>query len=164
MSTPTTTVETIRDKMITVIEALTPSTESKETFRVSLDEIDFREWASKYKGAVFRRFSILDVTDYENVRVSDGLVEQIDAVLEVVVAYPKSRSKYGANGLRDAMDLIREDMHLIDDNVGLHGGANTVSGQCRAVKRSARIDMGDTDDTAILSVLELGVPFYRAVN
>lgn len=165
MATPTTTFDAVRDQMISVIEALVPASLPQDRFRRALGErADLRAWALEYPDACFRRFDILDASDYAAPIVSDGVIDQVEAVARVVVAYPSS-GKFGDQNRRDAMGVMRADRHQIDDAIGLHGGANTVAGQTTAVSRGgAPFDLGADGDGAIFTVLELGFLFYRAVN
>lgn len=119
----TTTFESVRDTQITLVEAITPSLLPTALFEQHRSEQDFRVWASENTQACFRRFSIVDLFDYEPNLVSNTDVEFVVGAQEVVVSYPED-FRYGLDSLRDMRDLMRSDMYLIDTELGKRGTAN----------------------------------------
>ena len=166
MATPTTTIGAIQTGMVTVIEALDPSLQPESRFEASLGDKEFRGWAAENSDGCFRRFDARDVTTDRGPLSSDGVIEHVRGQIEVVVAYPKHPALYGDGGLRAADTLIDSDMHQIDDAIGLHGGANWISGQCATLLTDggAVIDRGDDESEVMFLSLTYLTHFYRAVT
>jgi len=156
----TTTLEAIRDNMISVIEALTPVSSSGAKFRVDRAVVDFGNWAEEHASSCFRRFAIKDAGGYELPECSDHQEERIRANLVVTVAYPRNQASIvGRAANRDLYDLIREDMHQIDGAIGHRmPAANYVSGQ--GGTRSLSKDIVEGDQTILLA-LEVETYFAR---
>ena len=120
----TTTSAAIRNRMLTVVEALTPATQSGVRFLRHREEIDFRAWADAHPEACLRRFAVRDLGDYRPALISNTDVELRRALFEVVLAYPLNyRFGSGAN-LLGVEDVIDQDMHQVEHAVGLRGYAN----------------------------------------
>jgi hypothetical protein len=119
----TTTVAAIRDQMIGLVQALTPSSLSAVKFRVDRAELDFREWAAANPASALRRFAITDVGSSEPAEVSNTDVEWRYVTFELVVAYADS-GRYGRDYQRDELDVIEQDQHQIEDTIGLRGYGN----------------------------------------
>lgn len=159
MATPTTTMETIRDNWITVIEALTPTSIPSVTFHVERGEVDFDDLAERQPD-IFRRFTIEDLATYPPSEMSDMVAELLETEVEVRVAFPKEWGIYGSNNSRDARDVLREDMFQIDKAIGHNGGANYVSGQIasKAIERTI-----EETDNHLFALMRYSVQFYRSV-
>jgi hypothetical protein len=122
----TTTAAIIRDTCMTVIEALTPRSQSADRFeRHRADQHDgatFETWLGGTSDQV-RRFAMRDTGERAPPAVSNGDVVRERVTFEVAVAYPVT-NRYGSDGGRDMIDVIDEDQRQIDHAIGLHGSAN----------------------------------------
>lgn len=120
----TTTSAAIRDRMLTVVEAVVPASHSGQRFARHREEMDFRAWADANPAACLRRFSVRDLGDARPALVSNTDVELVRAIFEVVIAYPLN-FRFGtgtaALGLEDVVD---QDRHRIEHAVGMRGYAN----------------------------------------
>jgi hypothetical protein len=117
----TTTAALIRDRMLSLVDALTPMTDATR-FRHFREEGDFRAWAQSQPTACLRRFSILDVGQYRPALVSNTDVELRRALFETVIAYPMS-GRFGRNQL-GVEDVIEQDMHQVEHTIGMRGYGN----------------------------------------
>ena len=121
----TTTAEAIRDRIITVIEALVPTTNTKDrfkryTFDAGID--DFRKWATGNPQGSLRRFFVRTLGTDEIAEVSNGDVEAHYVDFLVLVAYPQT-NHIGLTAL-DRDDAQDQDRHAIEGAIGLRGAAN----------------------------------------
>ena len=155
----TTTVEAIRDNMISLIEALTPNTRASNKFSVDRAVHDFGEWAEEHANSCLRRFAIKDVGSYDLPEVSSHQEERLRANLTVLVAYPmKAPSLAGTNANRDLYDVIREDMHQIDSAIGHRAQGDYVAGQGGTRALAKDIVEGES---VILLALDMETYFCR---
>ena len=121
----TSTVEAIRDRIIAVIEALTPAADSRVRFRAFRPEAgqDFQDWAEANPTAARRRFYVREVGTDQEPPVSDTLAELRTVTFTILVAYPRtSRDGTAQPDSRDA--VIDADRGQIQDHVGQHGREN----------------------------------------
>lgn len=153
-----TTLEAIRDEQIALVEALTPTLHSSRRFRVSRDEIEFRDWAIANPGDCWRRFAIQDLWTYEVPEVSGGDEVFEPTNVEVVIAYPKDPALYGVDNLRDMRDMIRTDANLVADSIGMWGTGNM--SDSTAVRESLDYEIGEA---VVFAVATYRVYFYRAI-
>lgn len=121
----TTTAEAIRDRILTVIEALTPSSLSADKFRRYRNEggADFVSWCEANPAAAFRRVQVRSSGAVQSPAVSNTDVEEHVASFLVIVAYPQT-SRSGRDAALDRDDLIDADAHSIDNAIGMRGTAN----------------------------------------
>jgi hypothetical protein len=126
--TGTTTAAEIRDRMIAVITALTPSAMTLPRFQLYQHEGagDFLEWAQLQPAAALRRFSVRTVGEASEPLVSNTDVELVRQMFEVVVAYPQT-SRYGGQLALDRDDVAEADRLQIRNAIGLNGGANFIA-------------------------------------
>src|SRR4051794_29604355 len=91
------TAEAIRDRIYAVIEALAPSSLTRDTFRRYRNEeaADFRTWAEKSPPASFRRFQVREAALDGAPNVTYLTQETIRTEFELLVAYPQTH-RYGA--------------------------------------------------------------------
>lgn len=124
----TTTPAAIRDRAITVIEALTPSSDVTTRFRKSqnMSEADFQAQCETNPTGCERRFQVRCDGSTEAPPVSDTLVEEHRCTLSVLVAYPQTQ-RWGRDAALDRDDVIDEDRFQIDKAVGMLGKANFTS-------------------------------------
>jgi hypothetical protein len=158
-----TTTALIRDRMITVVHALAPTSLVRDKFRVYRDEGDgdFIRWAESAAASSLRRFQVLETFDDAGAETSDTLVEDRLVTFEVIVAYPQT-SRAGSEAGRDRARLMREDQNLIEDAIGLRGYGNFAGAYPNAswVSGSSSREVRDGVD---LLVIRQAMRYYRAV-
>jgi len=162
MATDTTTVETIRGNMESLVRGLTPSSRTDLAFRAAVQDQDFAELveAGQFKP---RTFDIEDLGSYAATEVSDLQKELMRTTFEVRIAYPKGTDYGGGRTTRRAaMDMIREDLHLIDAALGIRGAGSYSAGQTHSIRQSK--DPIVETESAWLLVLQFDVGFYRTVQ
>ncbi len=160
----TATRESIRDRMIYLLQALTPEFESTVKFSKERGELPFEGWAEANPLAAFRRFDIQFTAPIPPPVVSGGDVEYIeDDRLELRVAYPKTYARYGADNNRDMMDIIDQDSRLINGNDGI-GINNTQSSYC-CVRLDSHIDGADDPDSPVAYLVnEYRLDYFQPVS
>jgi len=121
----TTTADAIRDRALTVIEALTPDSLSETKYIRYRNEGDgkFEPWADANPVAAFRRVQVRTRGTDETPESSNHDVETHFLELEVRVAYPMTH-RYGPDNALDRDDVIEQDRHRIETAIGLRGAAN----------------------------------------
>lgn len=156
----TTTFETLRDRQITLIQALTPNSQSCDVFRVSREEPGrFEEWAEAHPAACMRRFIVRDIGERPLPDVSNCDYEWIEGTEEIVVAYPQGM-RYGVNNRRDLFDLMRSDFAQIDNAIGHRGTGNYIAGH--AVRQEDNPAFVEADGVTFL-VARFTYRFWEAV-
>jgi hypothetical protein len=159
----TATLEAIRDRILTVIEGITPSSLSSDKFRRYRNEGEgnFAEWAEKNPAGAFRRFQVREVGDDELPDVSDTTTERVQATLEILVAYPQNHRTGPANAM-DRDDVMNQDWKAINAAVGIYGRGNFSSshdcvplGCTKSVERVGKVD---------LLVVRMRVQYVRSVT
>lgn len=126
--TGVTTAASIRDRMIAVIEDLSPTMMALPRFLAYQQEGngDFFEWAQQQPASALRRFAVRTVGEASEPLVSNTDVERVRQLFEIAVAYPQT-GRYGAQLALDRDDCAEADRMLIRNAIGLNGGANFVS-------------------------------------
>lgn len=159
----TTTVEAIRDRMIALVQALTPTKLAANKFVVERAELDFRDWAEQHPGAAFRRFSIRDTGDSLPADVSNTDVERRVVTFEAVVAYPHN-SRTGPVPALDRLDCMERDQHQLEDTIGMRGYGNFTSenADCSWIKEGSTTSREDGAAVSFL-VLRLAYSYHRSV-
>lgn len=122
-----TTASAIRDRMITLTQAVTPSTLADTKFRVHREAGDFRSWAMDNPTSCFRRFSVRDTFQTNEPDVTNLDLEWVSTFFDFSCAYPKTY-RAGRDGNRDTDDLIEQDMHTLLHSIGTRGYANYTDG------------------------------------
>jgi hypothetical protein len=124
-----TTYATIRDKQVTVVQALTPAIKSGTPFRVFRGEgqLEFPAWVEANPNACWRRFEILNnfnitMSGLTNAGGS-GTLWQFSHDATLVIAYPRQFGRYGADNERELDDVIDSDLAQIDKAIGPDGNA-----------------------------------------
>lgn len=157
------TLESIRDRCYTLIEALVPTSLSRDRFRRYRDEGDgnFPDWAEANTPGAFRRFQVREVGDDNPPDVSDTTMERVQATLEITVAYPQTARTGPANAM-DRDDVQNQDWKLINAAVGLYGRGNfsgsndcTPLGCVKSVERVGKVD---------LLVVRMSVEYVRSLT
>ncbi len=156
---PTTTVSTIRDQMVSVLEGLTPTSHAGVKFRGHRDEMEFFEWCGTNKAASLRRIEVRGGTSFEPPEVTNTDVEFHRTPMTVTVAYPLEWGKYGPKNRASLEKLIEQDMHQIDDSIGARGQANWTGGSW-AMK--VRDEVAEQDGVLFMR-MEFQVGYYRSV-
>jgi hypothetical protein len=120
-----TTAGAIRDRIIEVIRALTPSVHTGNRFEVfrDEDEANFVEWAEAFPQGAFRRFQVRDLSTDGPPPVSNTDIEERLVTFTIAVAYPQT-SRMGGDAARDRDDARTADRHLIERAIGMAGRAN----------------------------------------
>lgn len=124
----TSTPESIRDRIIAVIEALTPTTEPTLKFRAYRNEggADFQGWAEANPAAAHRRFQARHTGASVVPEVSNTDVEEHQLTVRVLVAYRQDH-RWGTGGALDRDDVLDQDAFQIDEAIGMLGKANFTS-------------------------------------
>ena len=119
------TAEAIRDRIVSLVSGLTPSTDSRTKFRQYRNEegADFEEWAEKNAAAAFRRFQVREVGDDQIPETSSGVEERVRIRFEIRISYPQSH-RYGAANAMDRDDVINQDWKQLNYAIGLYGRGN----------------------------------------
>ncbi len=125
MTTPTTTPSAIRDRIYTVIEALTPGSLAGDKFHRYRNEggANFEKWAEAHPTAARRRFQVRKHGTVPPADVSNCDVERRIVTFKVRVAYPQT-SRDGDAGAMDRDDAIDHDQQAIEYAIGMCGRAN----------------------------------------
>ena len=118
-----TTAESIRDRIIELILALTPSVLSGDRFREYRNEREgnFITACESAPAGCLRRYQVRTTGDDEPPEVSDTTTAQLRTAFTILVAYPNTH-RYG--GGRDRDDVIDEDWKAINYRCGIYGRAN----------------------------------------
>lgn len=121
----TTTAQAIRDRMIAVIEGITPRSLAGDRFRRYRNEGagKFRPWALAFPGSARRRFQVRQIGDREEPSVSNGDFEERVVSFLVLVAYPQTH-RDGPDAALDRDDAIDDDTLDIDYAIGANGRGN----------------------------------------
>lgn len=121
----TTTAAAIRDRIVTVIEGLVPSSLSSSRFLEHRNERDgdFEPWAEAHPTAALRRFRVWDTGAWEPPLVSSVDVEERTVTFSLLVAYPHSH-RYGSANATDRLRVMDEDRQAIYKAIGPVGMAN----------------------------------------
>lgn len=122
------TAESIRDRIIAVIEALTPESFAGDKFRRYRNEGAgrFEDWADDNPQAALRRFQVRDTGEDTPPAVSNTDIEQREVTFSILVAYPQN-ARAGKDQALDRDDLMSLDQHQIEKAVGMQGRANFTS-------------------------------------
>lgn len=119
---PTTSSE-IRDRMIALIAAITPKSQSGIRFRLHRGEQPIDAFGDGEPGAVLRLFSVLNSGREKAPTVSGIDQEWREATFIVLVGYPQT-FRAGSRADRSLEDLIEQDADLITEAIGLYGFGN----------------------------------------
>lgn len=124
----TTTPEPIRDRIIAVIAALTPTSDSSVPFRAYRNEggADFQGWAEANTTAALRRFQVRLTGSSTVPEVSNTDYEEHTLIASILIAYPQFH-RWGAANALDRDDVMDQDAFQVDKAVGMLGGANFTS-------------------------------------
>ncbi len=120
-----TTQAAIRDRVRSLIEALTPTILAADRFRSYRNEGngDFQTWAESIPSAALRRFQARFDGGEEPPEVSDTLTDMRHATMIIIVAYPHT-ARYGADQALDRDDAIDSDWGLLNGKLGIYSRAS----------------------------------------
>lgn len=153
-SAPTgTAAASIRDRIATVITALTPTRLASDKFREYRNEsAAFIEWCEANPVSAFRRFQVTESGSDEPPETSSVMEEERKATFQVIIAYPQN-SRAGSQQSLDRQDMMREDQRIIERAIGMTGAANFTSPYPSACWLSGGTDRdsGEACDYLILS-------------
>lgn len=142
------TVENIRDQIMTLVEGVTPASgEGTKFIRLRAEQDgDPREWAQNNPAGALRRFLSRDVGDDEPPAVSNTTVEERIVTIETVIAYPQN-ARFGRTNSLGRDDVIVQDWKAIDFLIGICGAGNfsgsnncTPLGCTKSVERVGKVD------------------------
>lgn len=119
-----TTADDIVERVLDVIEALTPSTIATR-FRRYLGEGDgdFVPWTEGNPGSAFRRVQARHSGTVGVPEVSNGDFEERETTVTVLIAYPND-ARAGRDQTRARDKLIALDLDQLEQAIGLYGRAN----------------------------------------
>jgi hypothetical protein len=156
------TLEAIRDRAYTLVEAIVPTSLTRDTFRRYRNEgaADFRDFAEKTPAGALRRFQIRENAEDDPPLVSDTINERVRTVLELLVAYPQNSRTGNANAM-DRDDVMNQDWKSINALLGLYGRGNFSSGNdcvtlgcVKSVEHGAGVDF---------LVVRMSIEYLRAI-
>lgn len=159
----TATLEAIRDRVYTLIEALTPSWNPRNKFvRYRNEEgADFRAWVEKNIAGAFRRVQAREASDDNIPLVSDTVTERVQTAIDVLIAYPQTARTGNANAM-DRDDVMNQDWKLINAAIGIYGRGNfSGSNDCvplgcvKSVEHASGVDF---------LVVRMSVEYLRAIT
>lgn len=146
------TAEAIRDRILTLIESLTPTSLSADKFRRFRNELDadFDEWAEKNPAGAFRRFQVREVGEDGEPSVSDTTQETVIVEYEIRIAYPQTH-RYGASNGMDRDDVRKQDWKKIKHTIGCDGRGNfSGTHDCTPLGASEQREAGGKVDYSVI--------------
>jgi hypothetical protein len=157
-----TSAASIRDRIIALIEALTPTVLPSHRFRESRNEYggDFMRWAEANPVAAFRRFQVRDTGAFFPPELSNTDLEWQFVTFEILVAYPHDHRAGRQNAL-DRDDAMAADELLIEDAVGLNGYLNFIDPHPNAAWVSGRTTKVIASACTFLTIIQ-AMRFYRS--
>lgn len=164
MSSPTTTAEAIRDRMLTVVEGLVPRTQPKLLFRRFKPDgrADFPAWVRGAGEAAWRRVHIRTVTDVR-LSIVNSTVEERLVTYQVDIAYLQT-DRAGKHGALDRDDMADADRLQIMDAIGERGRENFTAPLPDACWRSSDPPQRIEGEGADFVRLVLSLSYMRAVT
>lgn len=132
-----TTAGAIRDRMISLIEDITPAIHAGQKFRAHREESDFREASNGNPPGCLRRFSVTFGGDTTQALVTDHQTERVEETVEVVIAYGTDWRHGGIQrlGLHDAM---ASDAKKIDAAIGVASSDSTLKGLATVFRNDSK--------------------------
>lgn len=140
------TDDAIRDRILTLIEALTPTSLAGDKFRRYRNEGDGDFHAFAQDNPQLRRFQARDTGEDAPPAVSNMITEERELHLDITISYPQT-ARTGRNNALDRDDVMIEDWKKIDFAIGICGGGNfsgtnncTPLGCTKSVERVGKVD------------------------
>lgn len=120
-----TTPEAIRDRIITVIESLTPRHDVGVRFARFRNEGrgDLDAWVVANAAGAHRRFQVRRIRQRDGAEVSNSDFEEVRCTFAVRIAYPQTH-RWGGDAALDRDDVIDADLYDIDQAIGMNGRPN----------------------------------------
>ena len=152
----------IRDRIIEVIEGLSPLVLSANPFLRFRNEggADFESWSEENPQACLRRFQVRDTGEDSPPTISNTDVEFVHVTFEIVVSYPQTH-RFGPDNALDRDDLMKSDQRQIEHAVGLCGYANFIDPHPSAAWESGTTDRRIGQSTDFLVIRQV-MCFYQA--
>lgn len=124
MPTLPTTVEAVRDRLITVVRAIVPTVNDHDLFTDFPEREDgvLETWAEASPQKCTRVFQVRDTGDDRPPPISNHDVEEREVAFVVTIAYAQT-SRLG-RGARERVDAIAADKKLLERAIGAAGRAN----------------------------------------
>jgi hypothetical protein len=147
------TAESIRDRVIALVEGITPTSLAGDKFRRYRNEgaADFDEAMENKPAAAFRRFQVRQVGDEENPDVSNAQFEAVVVSYEFRMAYPQNHRYGAANGM-DRDDVINQDWLQFNRAIGIYGRGNfTGSHDCTPLGAVKTRESGNAVDYLVVT-------------
>lgn len=119
----TATQSTIRDRILDLIEALDPISETRSKFRRHRNEGDgeFQTWCDSYQTACLRRFQVEDFS-LAGPSYSNTDVDMRECEMVISVAYPQTQ-RFGEGAALSRRTVIEQDFGEIEKLMGIYGRA-----------------------------------------
>jgi hypothetical protein len=159
----TSSSKAIRDRIITVVNGITPTLHAELPFVAYRDEsgADFRRWARAHPQLCTRRVQARVLSDEQGDIMNEDVEEHL-ATFEVIVAYAH-RWRAGASFDRD--NVMEEDRHAIEDAIGVLGAANFTPATADATWREHvnASDPRESDEGVDFLVIRQLMSYLRAV-
>ncbi len=161
----TTTSELVRDRIYTVIEALTPEADARVKFRRYRNEggANFKAWASDNAAACRRRFQVRDTGEYGQPEVSNTTVDEEIVTFAILVAYPQT-SRDGKGAAMDRDDTYDLDKHQIIKAISGAGRANFAWPYPEACPLNPFSPDRDEGNGVDFLEIQITMVFYRTVG
>lgn len=155
----TTRYSAIRNRYITVIEALTPTTKPDKLFRRRNTRLPLDERMTKGASAeLLRSFEIRRQVGGEEPAFMDPAAYELKETMLVLVAYPTLPKLYGTSGLDSAEAIIEEDSDLLVN--ALRDGDNFLLGHHNTFVKNVEIDQSDED--VWLLTITVDLQYYKS--
>lgn len=122
-----TTAGAVRDRMISLVEDITPAIHAQQKLRAHREQNDFREASGAVPGSCLRRFSITFLGDTTQALVTDYQTERVEETVEVVIAYPTDW-RHGGTQQLGLHDVMASDAKKIDATIGVAASDSTLKG------------------------------------
>src|ERR1051325_7779674 len=157
-ATTVTRAGSIRDRVIQLIAAITPTAATSSApsngFFAYRNEGDgsFVKFAEKNPTNAYRRFQVRDDGIDEPPAVSNMDLEERKLTFDILVAYPLNQ-RTGKQAALDRDDTMDEDFHAIDYAVGMYGRANFTAPYPDATPMgcSRRVEHGNACDFLVIT-------------
>lgn len=157
------TAAAIRDRIYALLEAITPASLARDTFRRYRNEdgADFSSWAEKNPAGALRRFQVRQVGDDGEPDVTNTTEEAVEIEFEIRIAYPQT-ARYGAANGMDRDDVRKEDWKAIKHLIGLDGRGNfSGTNDCTPLGATESRDAGGAVD---FSVIRCRIRYQRSTT
>lgn len=148
-----TTPSAIRNRMATLVVAITPAIHAGQKFQQVREEMPFRDWVEQNPTAV-RRFSIRNLGDTTQALVTSTQLERVEETILFEVCYPKTwRHNVPGTGteLLGLDDVIASDAVKIEATIGVAASDATLK-SLATIFRVADVSREDVGASVVLSI------------